>query len=145
MYVRWKKRKLSQKSLDRRRGYLSEEQWPLFEFSEHTLYAVLVESVRIDGKPRQRIVCILGYIGDKARAWGRYDFWNDVRPRLDGADLDRDTYSRVVAKLRETVPEPTDEELNAESEEDRRLLDRLEKRERLMDRLGEVLRGGTRQ
>ena len=49
MFVRWKRRPLR-----RRRPWSPPD--------EHALYAVLVESRRVDGRPRQRVVRYLGAI-----------------------------------------------------------------------------------
>ena len=69
--------------------------------------AILVESVRVDGKPRQRHLAFLASIerdqvsGDIARA----AFWNDARRALDrlGNQITLEDRSRIEAALAQRV------------------------------------------
>lgn len=95
MYVRWKSYPLT----DPRHA------------GRQLLAAVLVKSVRIDGKPRQRTVAYLGAIHDTlillpSQPWHRKFFWRDVCERLDRLDLDPDLRARIVVQLARRVPEP---------------------------------------
>jgi hypothetical protein len=67
MFVRWKKRK----SVDKHPGH----QWR--KAGELTYSAELVESMRINGKPRQRVIVFLGSIkqSELASVTSRYYFW----------------------------------------------------------------------
>lgn len=75
---------------------------------------VLIESVRIDGEPRQHHVAYLGGITDSAteiapqRAW----FWVGVLRRLDDlADqVSADDRKRIELTIAKKVPRPTKEE-----------------------------------
>jgi len=110
MYVRWKKR------MRTRQGVPT---------GMYALTAVLVEGVRVNGKPRQRFVAYLGTI------WGivtavhghRLRFWKRVDANLDRLTepVDRE---RTEAKLAEVVPRPTAE---SQAEALRRLAE-IEKR-----------------
>ncbi len=100
MFVRWKKRR----STDR-----------AFWHAKHgsvTHYAVLVESVRVDGQPRQRFVAHLTSYneGDNRNAEMKpVDFWRQAEHRLNGLNLDGDLRARVEAKLAERMPRPAPE------------------------------------
>ena len=94
MYVKWQRR-------TRKRGGRS----PL-------LTAVLVESRRVDGKPRQNHVAYLASIrersiGERESAHDR--FWANVDVRLDELDLDAETRANIEARILERVPRVTAE------------------------------------
>ena len=94
MYVRWKRRPL------RRSG---DTAWD----------AVLVQSVRIAGQPRQQRVGYLASIrahyhtAPAHRAW----FWTRVVQRLETLGLDARTRHAVERQLQQVVPRPSDAEL----------------------------------
>lgn len=96
MYVRWKKR-------TRSRYHRPQD--------EQTLSAILVESVRIDGKPRQRIVSYLGCIGSKRLTffYHQVDFWQSVDKHLGALDLSAETRRSIEAALEAVVKKPTPE------------------------------------
>lgn len=99
MFVRWKRRKLK-----RRLGYGQD--------AGFVRYAVLVESVRVGGKPRQKFVAHLGYIEERLmgvshRAW----FWRNVTATLGDLSLDGETRAVVCGKIAEAVPCPADDEV----------------------------------
>ncbi len=90
------------------------------EIGAQALTAVLVESVRVNGSPRQRFVAHLGTVrvwengrGQVAIGTGRASpsdvrgFWGRVSVRLDAVQspLDRDAVERMVAM---TVPRPAE-------------------------------------
>jgi hypothetical protein len=86
-------------------------------------YAYLVQSQRVGGKPRLRVLRYLGGIKDAERhlpvldahnrTTGRYDFWCDVRRKL--GSLDAATRQKVEAGLAAVVPALTaDEDAAAE-------------------------------
>jgi len=101
MFVRWKERR----SADRDRGHA--------KHGSVTHYAVLVESVRVDGRPRQRFVAhIAGYNeGDsrRAREMQAVYFWRQAEGRLNTLNLATDLRARVEAKLAERMPRPSPE------------------------------------
>ncbi len=90
MFVRWKRRKMRGK-------------WGR---GTYVRYAVLVESVRVEGKPRQRFVAHLAHIPERiaGMAIHRGLFWRDVNKRLDELQLDGETRARVTSKLLAVVP-----------------------------------------
>jgi len=78
------------------------------------LRAVVVESVRVDGKPTQRHVAYLGDI-DAARtgiALNRIWFWDAVTDRLDrlGNQITVEDRQRIEAAMAKRVPRPTPDE-----------------------------------
>jgi hypothetical protein len=100
MFVRWKIRKSTDTGgrYFRRRG-------------QATHYAVLVESVRIEGKPRQRFVAHLARIAEgKQEIHDRADFWRAAISGLDKLGINGPARERAEAKLAEKVRRPTDEE-----------------------------------
>jgi hypothetical protein len=115
MYVRWKRRPL------RRDG------WPDYveaSLGEQRLYAQLVESRRVDGKPRQRVVKHLGGIRErlatrppnvavyqrpkayKARHW----FWKGVDEHLAESVPNPAERERLASRIAATVPRVSEAE-----------------------------------
>jgi hypothetical protein len=70
MFVRWKKRK----SVDKQPGH------QLWKAGELTYSAELVESYRLNGKPRQKVIAFLGSIkqSELASVTSRYYFWHHL-------------------------------------------------------------------
>jgi hypothetical protein len=101
MFLRWKKRKLpeSKRWFNRkhRPGVL--------------LTAVLVESVRIDGKSRQKTVKYLGSIQqwriEQAAFFVLRDFWQKVSSELDTVTLTKKTRREIENQITAVVPKPT--------------------------------------
>ena len=94
MYLRWQRRRRA------RRG-----KSPL-------VTAVLVESRRVDGKPRQRVVAYLGGIREAyvdEREGEHRAFWRGVDDRLDALGLDPATRARVEASVESRVRRVTPE------------------------------------
>jgi hypothetical protein len=88
------------------------------------LAAVLVQSERRDGKPRQKIVAYLGFVREehaREKVWARKMFWDEARRRLDALGLGPAERQKVEAALGARVPRPTAEEV----EEDNRAIARL--------------------
>jgi hypothetical protein len=116
MFIRWQSRKRRipkfgryGKQLRSRSGYAYER----FGKSEQDVHwsAIIIESVRVGGKPRQRHVAYLGGITESAinigaqRAW----FWVNVMQRLDGLAnrVSKDDRERIEAAVGKKVPRPT--------------------------------------
>lgn len=110
MYVRWKKRPLTRTGRFRGRCLIG----------AHALSAVLVESQRVNGSPRQRFVAHLGTVRVWENGRGQVEigtgralhsevmgFWGRVCRSLDGVEehFDRDV---VEAMIGATVPRPCD-------------------------------------
>ena len=89
MFVRWKSRQLA---------------------ADVAYSAILVESVRIDGKPRQRFVSHLGTIRPRYGAVAIIAFWYDVDKVLDRLDCDRE---HVTAQIAKKVPRPSQAQMDS--------------------------------
>jgi len=142
MFVRWKRRRLQRTGddIDRRlyhdrRGnervtavptkrnlavgaYIREsgaEPMP-----EYCLDAVLVESQRIDGRPRQRFVAHLGTIReqDVTDPRQRVQFWRGVNIRLDEIGITDGDRDRIAATLANRVVPPTPDEIDVQRKKD---------------------------
>jgi hypothetical protein len=116
MYVRWKKRDMT------RTGRFSGR----YHIGAHALTAVLVESRRVNGSPRQRFVAHLGTIevwetergdvaigtGGRAHQGAVLNFWACVCRRLGAVEepYDRDV---VEASIAANVPRPDDNTLTS--------------------------------
>ena len=93
MFIRWKRRKKAASSPLRRPRRGSE--------AGDSLYCVLVESQRINGVPRQKVICYLASLneGDREKMWLRIDFWDRVRPVLIKLNL----LPRERAKIEQSI------------------------------------------
>ena len=100
MFVRWKSR-----ARKRHHRYGHPE-------TPRLLTAVLVESHRVDGKPRQRTVAYLGSIRDDLldEADVRWLFWRAMAARLDALGLPSAERARAEAAILDVVPRPTEGE-----------------------------------
>jgi hypothetical protein len=116
MFVRWKRRK--------RRGRWTGKGRPR-RGAGVTYTAVLVESARVDGRPRQLFVARLGSIQDceLGRPLWRQRFWEGVRTKLDKLGVELDPKS-IDSAIEAVVPHVTPEE-EAEIERDRQEAIRL--------------------
>jgi hypothetical protein len=89
MFIRWQSRTRTERN-----------NWAIRYVGDTTWNAILVESVRIDGKPRQRHVAYLGSISTptqtKSRAQRVYT-WEHMLERLDGLG------NRIPAKDRKKI------------------------------------------
>lgn len=111
MFVRWKRRKRTKRNRDTGKVVFS---------------AVLVESYREDGKPRQRHIRYLASVRPEyatAHAW-RVLFWRNADWHLDDLGLKGSERTAIEAKLLEVVKRPN-EESQAEDEKLRAILARL--------------------
>ena len=100
MYVRWQC-KYDRKRKTYGRGYYgAKAEW----------YAVLVESRRIDGKPRQRHIAYLGSALslDNQTDLYRVYWWNEIKARLDqlGNVIPAEQRLGIEAALAKKVPTP---------------------------------------
>ncbi len=74
------------------------------------LMAVLVESHRVDGKPRQRVVAYLAGIRERfvgEREDKHDEFWRSVDAHLDALGLDAETRARIEASIAKRVARVT--------------------------------------
>ena len=116
MFIRWKHRASAQVTGNLPRGRRGRIGFP----GSTTHYAYLVETSRVDGKPRQRVIAYLGCIAD-GDGWrapvhrlsnpsARYWFWRDARAKLDAVPLAAAVRARCEAALAAVVPLPSTEE-----------------------------------
>ena len=70
----------------------------------HLLTCSLVQSHRVDGKPRHRVVAYLGGVRDALHTNHRILFWQNVRYRLDQLDLDPDIRAKIETDIAARVP-----------------------------------------
>jgi hypothetical protein len=95
--------------------------WTRWEhFPGITYKAYVVEAVRVEGTPRQRVVAYLDSIKDWQIAHPnptrRVYFWQAVRSVLDRLALDPDARQRCEAQIARVVPPPTTDEEAAEQQ-----------------------------
>lgn len=109
MYVRWKKRLRTCRHRSTGEFYLS---------------AVLLESHRVNGRPRQKFVTYLGTVLESYRDsyWHMFDFWKSADKKLDTLSLEPTKRSEIEARLLEVVHRPT----QADKERTYQALSRLE-------------------
>ena len=95
MFVRWKTRKLAGED-----GVSPEKT---------SLYAVLVENNRIEGKTRQKVVRYLGYISESQIGTLSHQrrFWEQVENNLNGLEITSDERAALAAKIADRVPRPS--------------------------------------
>jgi hypothetical protein len=100
MFARWKRRRLRRLK-------------PWSPPDDSALHAVLVESHRVDGRPRQRVVRHLGTIRERelGKPLSVDRFWRDVDGRLAALGLDDGRRRAVEATLARRVPRPDPAEL----------------------------------
>jgi len=113
MYVRWKHRRSTAVDLVTRLRQGRHGRGGNPGNVSHSAY--LVESVRVDGKPRQRTVAYLGFIAEQRgpgigqpqnlqNPAARYWFWRDACAILDGVTMDDATRARCETVLASVVP-----------------------------------------
>jgi hypothetical protein len=94
------------------------------------LKAILVESVRVDGKPRQKHIAFLGGIASDASIGGAGGkrFWRDVTAKLKrlGNRIGPEDYERILASIAAKVGgRPTEAELEQFERECEQLMQSL--------------------
>ena len=93
MFVRWQEYK--SKAQSRRLRAFRKKHGP------HRLRAILVETVRIDGKPHQRYLAYLGSVQADRR--DRPRFWYNVIRKLDRCRLSPEERKRITAAIAKKV------------------------------------------
>ena len=130
MFVRFKTRR---RTVGRERGSV-------------TLTAVLLESRRIDGRPRQRYVAGLGTLSVQVELHQIHDpeeylrvdggfvhsgavigFWRHLADRLDGLDLAPQQRQSIESKIASRIPRATDVQRLANDEKLKEMVERMEK------------------
>ena len=100
MFVRWKRRKPRSVDGASKRG--------------DSLDAVVVENYREGGKVRQRVICHLGVVHEKARneTRDRFLFWRWTAPKLNKLNLKPDARTRIEAQLSAKIPKMNKREID---------------------------------
>ena len=111
MFVRWNRRKRS--------GMM-----PGWKPKADAVYAVLVESIRINGKPRQRTIKYLGYIvTDRINSpFPAKEFWASAEKGLSELDLSPEVRDKIIADLKKVVPIPTKKDVEKARKEAEKLM-----------------------
>ena len=105
MFVRWKRRESSYKPSSEYGRYIAANRGA-------SIYAVLVESVRVNGKPRQNFVCHLAKVRE-AELTERYlpfYFWKKVTEKLNSMSLDESERVKIEQQLAVKIRRPSDAE-----------------------------------
>lgn len=100
MFARWKKRRLKRPESNG-------------DAAGVVHYALLVRSIRVKGKPRQKIVRYLGSIRESKinRAGYRVTFWMRVERMLKKQKIKDSIYQTILITLSKVVPLPTKDEV----------------------------------
>ena len=100
MYIRWKKRKAAHRPGYRYSG----------RYCDH-YSAVVVETRRVEGKPRQFVVQHLASISDDMRVneYPQVAFWRKALTKLDALEITGTERERMEATLLRLIPRPTPE------------------------------------
>jgi hypothetical protein len=93
MFVRWQEYR-SRAQSSRVRAFRKKH-------GPHRLRAILVETVRIDGEPRQRYLAYLGSVQADRR--DRPRFWYDVTRKLEQCRLSREERKQIMSAIAKKV------------------------------------------
>jgi hypothetical protein len=121
MYVRWKRRAMRKQVHVGRKWAIVKGQRTIVHVKEsqptgdYALSAQLVESHRVDGRPRQKVIKYLGTIREPAVAHvgHRMSFWRTVSAAFKALDLPPEQQHTIELALHARVPFPTMEEIDA--------------------------------
>lgn len=107
MFIRWQ-----------RRGDRPRSKTRYYRDAKADAYAILVESTRVKGKPRQRHIAYLGSVHAVHRKQSpqyRAEFWQRIRAKLDSLHnrISPDDRRKIEAALAEKVPPLTRDEKSA--------------------------------
>lgn len=107
MFIRWQRRSDRPRSKTR-----------YYRDAKADAYAILVESTRVKGKPRQRHIAYLGSVHAVHRKQSpqyRAEFWQRIRAKLDSLHkrISPDDRRKIEAALAEKVPPLTRDEKSA--------------------------------
>jgi integrase/recombinase XerD len=101
LFARWKKRRLKRPEANG-------------DAAGVVRYAVLVRSIRVKGKPRQKVVRYLGSIRESKinKAGYRIAFWMRVERMLKKQKVENSIYQKILRTLSNEVPLPSKEEVS---------------------------------
>lgn len=117
MFVRWKKRPATKTRL--RHVRRADGLWDVRRITTATgavnSYAYLIQSVRTDGKPRQKTVAYLGCFSTICPdSWYRQShFWKTAEDAIARLGLDPEVAASIRAELTKIVPVPFEESKRA--------------------------------
>lgn len=131
MFIRWKRRKKAKTPTGRRIRRSD---------AGDSLYCVLIESQRVNGAPRHKVICYLGSLDENSREklWLRVDFWDAVDAKLNKLDLTRRERTKIeesIGQVVARVPEPEATTFRQEREQHFRELEELIQFRRLISSL----------
>ena len=110
MFVKWQKRRSTWQDDDQDTYWQS--------LSGDLLMASVVESKRVDGKPRHQLITYLGSIREKHAQGGKAvrqdDFWQHVSKKLNQASnrITREDRAKIEAALAQRVERPAQAEVD---------------------------------
>jgi hypothetical protein len=114
MYIRWKT-----KPRDPHYGYDENQVWRRGMIHKTKLYvAYLVKSIRVDGKPRQRITYLASIKENHLEhvAHQKY-FWESALENLAASPMPEEQRGKIEAALLKRVPRPSPEAIAAHEKE----------------------------
>jgi hypothetical protein len=132
MYVRWKRRTLCKRVLVKYQRKIVDGRYvvvngryetaPIWEkrpTGDYALSAQLVESHRVEGKPRQKVIKYLGTINqsDIAHIGHRIGFWRTVSAAFKALGLPPEQQHTIELALHARVPFPTQEDVQKARDE----------------------------
>jgi hypothetical protein len=132
MYVRWKRRELCKRVLVRYQRKVTDARYvvvngryqtvPVWEkrpTGDYALSAQLVESHRVDGKPRQKVIKYLGTINQSRidQVNHRIGFWRTASTAFKALSLPSDQQHTIEQALHARVPFPTQEDVQKARDE----------------------------
>lgn len=97
MFVRWKKRTNKQRDCE-------------------TIYAVLVESQRQDGRVRQRFIKHLGGCCVNSTEWQRADFWARVGLSVEPLSLSKADTVKILEQIERRISRPAEDLIKKQRE-----------------------------
>lgn len=138
MFIRWKRRKKRVTPPGRKPRRRAD--------AGDSLYCVLVESQRINGLPRQKVICYLGSLDerDREKLWLRVDFWDAVTAKLDQlqlADRERAKIEEAIERVVSRVPDQEAADFKRERDAWRRELEQLMRLRNIFSGLAKFFEG----
>jgi hypothetical protein len=126
MFVRWKKR-ISTDSMKQRKEVQIDGKWTrkwlTKEEMPYTLSAYLVQSKRVDSKPRQEVIAFLGSVTREDIEKGEpvFRLWRDIEEVFSKNQLDEATREMVYKALAEKTPRPSAEQIEKDDQRSKAL------------------------
>jgi hypothetical protein len=125
MYVRWKRRAMRKQVYVGRKWAVVKGQRKIVHIKEsrptgdYAHSAQLVESHRIDGKPRQKVIKYLGTINESrvAHVGHRIGFWRTASAAFKALGLPPEQQHTIELALHARVPFPTPEDVQKSRDE----------------------------